>query len=425
MTYQETLTYLYEQLPAFQRIGGAAYKADLKNITQLCKLLGNPQKQFPSVHVAGTNGKGSTCHFLASILQEAGYRIGLTTSPHLRSFTERIRINGQEIAEESVVAFVEEIQPHLQKVQPSFFEIAVAMAFWYFAQQKVEIAIVEVGLGGRLDSTNIIYPLLSVITAIGYDHQQFLGNTLAEIAAEKAGIIKSEVPVIITEKHPETRPAFEQKAIAEGSTLLFAEDFYEVTYGLSGYFSAKNKITLKNEVYQLGLSGQYQEKNLGGVLKAIDILQAQFPVEATHIQAGLAKVVQNTGIKGRWQLLQERPTVVCDTAHNEAALKVVMQQIKQHAYQQLHLVMGFMKDKAVDKLLDLLPKQAHYYLCQPALQRALSVEALLQKATERGLRATTHQSVVEAIQAAQEAAQPDDFIYIGGSTFVVAEIPNL
>ncbi|MEM9982405.1 MAG: cyanophycin synthetase, partial [Bacteroidota bacterium] len=253
----------------------------------------------------------------------------------------------------------------------------------------------------------------------------FLGNTLAEIAAEKAGIIKPEVPVIITEKHPETRPAFQQKAIAEGSTLLFAEDFYEVTYGLSGYFNVKNKITLKSEVYQLGLSGRYQEKNLGGVLAAIDILQAQFPVEATHIQTGLAKVVQNTSIKGRWQLLQERPTVICDTAHNEAALKVVMQQIKQYAYQQLHLVLGFMKDKAVDELLDLLPKQAHYYLCQPALERALSTEALLQKATERGLQATTYQSVAEAIKAAQEAAQPDDFIYIGGSTFVVAEIPNL
>jgi len=405
MTYPETLDYLFSQLPMYQRVGQAAYKADLKSTLELCALLGHPENQFPSIHLAGTNGKGSTAHMLASIFQEAGYKTGLYTSPHLRDFRERIRINGQMISKESVATFVDAYRNDFESIGLSFFEWTVGLAFHVFAQEKVDIAIVETGMGGRLDSTNVVTPLLSIITNIGHDHQQFLGDTLGAIAGEKAGIIKKGIPVIIGERHPETQPVFEAMASAQAAPLHFAEDI-ETTPEVA-----------------LPLLGVYQKKNLRTVFKSLEVLQeSDFMLPFEAVIKGLENVVLNTGLLGRWQQLATRPLTICDTAHNLEGLTEVMQQLLATPHQQLHIVLGLVNDKTPSTILQLFPKQAHYYFCQAQIPRAMESAELQKHASEVGLLGELHSSVREALNAAQDKATNDDIIFVGGSTFVVAEV---
>lgn len=422
MNYTETLTYLYQNLPMFQRVGITAFKKDLTNTIRLCEVLGNPHLKFKSIHVAGTNGKGSTSHMLAAILQSAGYKTGLYTSPHLKEFTERIRINGQEVSREFVVDFVSRIRPAIETIQPSFFEITVAMAFDYFAQQNVDVAVIETGLGGRLDSTNVVYPILSVITNISYDHMDLLGNTLVEIAGEKAGIIKSGVPVVISERQPEVEDIFINKSKENSSFIVFATDKYKVKKIKSGFIVRSEESEKK---YQLDLAGGYQQKNLSGVFAAIDQLRNQFNLSDEAVSIGLANTMNLTGLKGRWQKLSDRPLTICDTGHNEAGIREILEQIKEIKFGQLHWVWGMVKDKDVSKILTLLPKDAHYYFCQASIPRAMPVEVLYEKARAAGLNGTMIRDVNEALQRAHQSSQPDDLILIGGSTFVVAELNEL
>lgn len=427
MTYTETVAYLYEQLPVFQRIGGAAYKPGFKNIEALCALLGNPHTKFPCLHVAGTNGKGSSSHSLAAILQTAGYKTGLYTSPHLKDFSERIRINGLPITQEAVIAFVTTHQASIEAINPSFFEITVAMAFDYFAQQKVDIAVIEVGMGGRLDSTNIITPLVSLITNIGYDHQAFLGNTLPEIAGEKAGIIKPQVPIVISEYDAETAPVFINKANSVNAPLYFAQDAFQVTLKGQTIEYQNNKIT-PSTPYSLvpQLKGHYQQKNIGGVLAVISILQKQgWNIATEHIQEGLENVVTYTGLKGRWQIIQTLPTVVCDTGHNEAGVREVVAQIKTTQYDTLYLILGFSADKDLHKMLPLYPSQASFQFCAYKAMRSMSVGELLETASTLGIAGKAHSDVNAALKHCLAIATPQDLIVIGGSTFVVAEVENL
>jgi dihydrofolate synthase / folylpolyglutamate synthase len=428
MTYDETLAYLYEQLPMFQRVGASAYRASLDNIIALCGALGNPQFRFPSIHVAGTNGKGSTSHTLAAILQAEGYKTGLYTSPHLKSFRERIKINKDEVSEAFVVSFVERIRTAMEHIQPSFFEITVAMAFEYFSQEKVDIAVIEVGMGGRLDATNVIMPLVSVITNISFDHQQFLGDTLPKIAFEKAGIIKTHIPVVISEKQAETTPVFEQVAQNENSPLYFAQEEYSVNIVDEERFILnieKNNIPFLEKI-QPALKGKYQTKNLFGILKAIDLLKEKgWEISNESIRKGIENVISLNGLKGRWQILQYNPLVICDTAHNEAGISEVIHQIKNTPHRALHLVIGFTQDKDVRKVLNLFPRQAKYYFCQYDAPRALKVENLQEYAQELGFQGIAFASVNLALSAAKENAKPEDLIFVGGSTFIVAEIENL
>ena len=403
MTYQETTTWLFNQLPMFQMQGASAYKKDLTNTLLLVKHLQHPETKFKSIHVAGTNGKGSTSSMLASILQEAGYRVGLYTSPHLKDFRERIRINGEMISEDFVVDFVAQNKSFFEANQLSFFEMTVGLAFDYFAKEQVDVAVVEVGMGGRLDSTNVISPLVSVITNIGFDHTQFLGDTLPKIAAEKAGIIKSNVPVVIGEYSEETKPVFIAKAKSENAQIYFAQDNSEVTY-------------------ECALLGDYQVHNKKTVLQAIELLQSQFNIEENHIKLGLKNVVQNSGLLGRWQILKQKPFTVCDTAHNSHGLKIVLNQIQKHHFEILHIVLGVVNDKDLDSILPLFPKNANYYFCKPNVPRGLEPQILQKKATEFGLSGEVFNSVSEAYDEAVNSAKDSDFIYIGGSTFVVAEI---
>lgn len=428
-TYQEAVEYLYANLPMFQRVGAVAYKKDLTNTLALCEALGNPQNTFKSVHVAGTNGKGSTSHMLASILQEAGYKTGLYTSPHLKDYTERIRINGATISQDFVIRFLNKIQPVIQTIQPSFFEITVAMAFDYFAEEGVDIAVIEVGLGGRLDSTNIIKPEVSVITNIGWDHMEMLGDTLPKIAFEKAGIIKQNVPVVISQRQAETIEVFEHKAELEDTTLCYAEDFYKVSWNsitpFEGFTAHWNgEVFFECKHFPLG--GLYQQWNIQGVLMTAEILQEQgfvLPVEA--IQAGIEKVVINTGLKGRWQKLQDSPLMICDTGHNKDGIEQVLHQLKTTPYETLHIVMGMVKEKDAFSVLKLLPTNAKYYFCQAKIPRAESAEVLAAKAREVGLVGVVIKDVNEAIEEAKRKASQNDLIFIGGSTFVVAEIEQL
>jgi dihydrofolate synthase/folylpolyglutamate synthase len=430
MDYQQAIDYLYQRLPMFHRIGKAAYKADLHNTIALCKYLGNPQHHFHSVHVAGTNGKGSTSHLLAAILQAAGYKTGLYTSPHLKSFTERIRINGREISQDSVAHFVEQHQAFIEHLQPSFFELTVGMAFDEFASRQVDVAIIEVGLGGRLDSTNIILPRLSVITNISFDHQDILGDTLPQIAAEKAGIIKPNKPVVISENQPETAQVFIEKARQENAPVYFATDTFSIknTSRTDEYMWVnvwrKGKIYLKD--LACGLTGEYQLKNLAGVFEAVEQLQQLgYHLPESAIREGIAQVSTLTGLKGRWQKLQTYPLIICDTGHNEAGIREVVANIRRQQFDKLYIVLGMVKDKDLSHILPLFPQDACYFFCKANIPRALHAHLLQEQAQNFGLSGESIPNVNQAIQAAKAKATPDDMIFIGGSTFVVAEIEEL
>lgn len=430
MTYPETIDYLYQLLPVFHRIGKKAFKANLDNTIALCEHLDNPQKKFKSIHIAGTNGKGSSSHFIASILQSAGYKTGLYTSPHLKSFTERIRINGEPIPEESVIQFVEANRVFIEDVKPSFFELTVGMAFEYFAKEQVDFAIIEVGLGGRLDSTNVITPELSLITNISFDHTDILGDTLAKIASEKAGIIKSQVPVIISEKNTETESVFINKASEENSPIYFAEDFYVVSESKvnKGLLELKilDKTTNTTQILNSQLTGSYQIKNILGVLCAIQILNEKgFSISQKDILNGVSNVISQTSLKGRWQLLSTNPTIICDTAHNVSGIKEILQNIASINFENLWFVLGFVSDKDIDGILSLLPKKANYIFCQSGTPRALDAEVLKLKASNFSLSGIVIRDINDAIDFAKDKAQKSDLVYVGGSTFVVAEIENL
>ena len=429
MNYQETLDYLFNALPMFQRVGASAYKADLTNTIALCIHLGNPQEQFKSIHVAGTNGKGSTSHSLASIFQAAGYKTGLYTSPHLKSFTERIRINGEEINKEDVVQFVATHKGFLDQLQPSFFEMTVGLAFWYFAKEEVDIAIIEVGMGGRLDSTNVISPELCVITNIGFDHTQFLGDTLPQIAGEKAGIIKEAVPVVVSHTQKEIQSVFLQKAASMQANLVFADQRWEVRKIREAAFrKASYTVKVGKEIFDLefDLQGDYQRFNLPGILESVEQLRQQgWKLTKQALQLGLAHVSEYTGLKGRWQILQTQPLTIADTGHNEAGILEVVNQLKNYTYSQLWMVIGMVNDKDISKVLELLPSDATYIFCQANLPRAMDAELLASKALEKGLSGQVIPKVTEAIEFARKNAGADDLIFIGGSTFVVAEIEDL
>jgi dihydrofolate synthase/folylpolyglutamate synthase len=401
MTYQQTLDWMFTQLPMYQREGKTAFKKELTNILAFSAALNFPERKFKSIHVGGTNGKGSTSHMLASILQEAGYKVGLYTSPHLKSFTERIRINGSEIPKRKVTSFIKKHTNFLTKQKLSFFEMTVGLAFDYFANEKVDIAIIEVGLGGRLDSTNIITPEVAVITNIGLDHTEFLGNTLPEIAFEKAGIIKNNIPVIIGEKQPEVLPVFLEKAKQCNSKI----------------YVASNDV----KSYASDLLGDYQKSNTKTAVAAIQQLQG-FTVSEKNISEGLLHVVKNTNLKGRWQVLQENPKVICDTAHNKEGLSIVLNQLKKEQYKKLHIVLGVVLDKNLAAILPMFPKEANYYFCKPNIPRGLSEAILQEKALNFDLIGEKYSSVKEAFKSALLNANQEDTIYVGGSTFVVAEI---
>ena len=427
MNYTETLAYLFSQLPMYQRLGATAFKKDLTNTLALCELLDNPQHKFKSIHIAGTNGKGSVSHMLASVFQAAGYKVGLYTSPHLKDFRERIKMNGEMISEDSVIDFVENFKSDFERIKPSFFEMTVALAFDHFAKNEVDIAIIETGLGGRLDSTNIITPELSVITNIGYDHQQFLGDTLPEIAGEKAGIIKPNVSVIVGEFQQEVAEVFEGKARQTNSRLRFANREWETrTQQLED-----DKLLLHLRHYdgmelevESQLSGPHQAKNLITALEATRTLSdAGWNVTREHFKAGIKSVVTNTGLKGRWQVLGRDPLIIADTGHNREGIEPnIKRLLSNRKPEQLHFVWGMVNDKDVSKTLLMLPKEASYYFCKPDVPRGLDVSFLEEKANELGLQHAPFSSVSEALEAAKQLAKPDHIIYVGGSTFVVAEV---
>lgn len=414
----------------FQRVGAAAYKANLDNTSAICKLLHNPENKFRSIHIAGTNGKGSTSHLLASVLQSAGLKVGLYTSPHLKDFRERIKINGVMIPEKNVVAFVEKYKNDFEMVQPSFFEMTVGLAFDYFANEKVDIAVIEVGLGGRLDSTNVIKPLVSVITNISMDHTVLLGNTQEQIAIEKAGIIKEGVPVVIGETQPESAVVFIETAQRHHSKIIFADQNYSVKNArhvkeeklyLSLDIEKNGKLIIEN--LETELLGMYQKKNVITVLATIEELNnAGLSLDQKIIREGIKKVIRNTGLSGRWQILSENPLTIADTGHNEAGIKEVLNQLSYTKYNQLHFVLGMVSDKDISTVLKLLPENAIYYFCQAKIPRALDVHQLSELASTFGLKGTVHNSVGEALNAAKEKAKDNDLVFIGGSTFTVAEV---
>lgn len=404
INYQETIQWLYAQLPMYQRVGQAAYKADLTATIRLAEYLDNPQQSFKSVHVAGTNGKGSTSHMLASVFQEAGYKTGLYTSPHLKDFRERIKINGQMVPEQYVTSFIKKHRLFFETNKLSFFEMTVGLAFDYFKSEKVDIAIVEVGMGGRLDSTNIITPEVSVITNIGLDHTRFLGNSIEAIAGEKAGIIKNEVPVVIGETHPNTIPVFDRIANERNAPITWAEDF-----DVTGLHS--------------DLTGNYQQKNIRTVVATLQVLKARgWKISSENVKRGMANTVGNTGLLGRWQLLGQAPKIICDTAHNKEGLQLVMEQLMGEHFEKLHIVFGVVEDKNLEAVLPLLPTAAHYYYCKPNIPRGMDASLLRSRALVYGLLGEEYISVAEAYKAALLAATPEDLVFVGGSTFVVAEV---
>lgn len=404
MNYQDTVSWMFQQLPMYQNQGKTAFKKDLTNTLIFAEHLSHPERNFKSVHVAGTNGKGSTSHGLASVLQEAGYKVGLYTSPHLKDYRERIKINGKEVSEAFVIEFIKQNTAFLEQHRLSFFEMSVGMAFAYFAEKHVDIAIIEVGLGGRLDSTNIITPEVSVITNIGLDHVQFLGNTLELIAKEKAGIIKPNIPVVVGETQPETETVFRSTAIQNNAAIYFADQLIKSDYASD-------------------LKGAYQKHNMKTVLQTLIILnQNQFSVSEENIQNGLSKIVKNTGLLGRWQVLAENPKTVCDTAHNKEGLIYTFKQIQTETFEHLHVVFGVVNDKDISAILPILPKDAQYYFCKPNVPRGLDAELLKSKFLENGFKGEAFESVTLALAAARRNASKTDFIYIGGSTFVVAEV---
>ncbi|MDG1729136.1 MAG: bifunctional folylpolyglutamate synthase/dihydrofolate synthase [Algibacter sp.] len=404
MTYQDTLYWMFSQLPMYQKQGKTAFKKDLSNTLNLAAHLNNPEKKFKSVHVAGTNGKGSTSHMLASVLQEAGFKVGLYTSPHLKDFRERIKINGEVVSKQFVMGFIKRNKAFFEANNLSFFEMTVGMAFDYFAKQNVDIAVIEVGLGGRLDSTNIITPVVSVITNIGLDHTQFLGDTLELIAGEKAGIIKPNIPVVIGETQKETTTVFKNLAKKNHSEIVFADK-------------------LVKEMYVSDLKGSYQSKNIKTVVQTIMELQKKgFNMSEKNLKKGLLKVVKNTGLLGRWQVLNQHPKVVCDTGHNREGLIYVMQQLSNEIFESLHIVFGVVNDKDLNSIVDLLPKKATYYFCKPNVSRGLDADELKKVFNVHSLKGEAYNSVNEAYKTALNTAKKEDFIFIGGSTFVVAEI---
>lgn len=424
-SYREAVDYLYQNLPMFQRVGAAALKKDLSNTIALCSALGNPQDRFQSIHIAGTNGKGSTAHMIAAVLQSAGYTTGLYTSPHLKSFTERIRVNGAEMEEDAVTDFVNRVTVLIEDVKPSFFEITVAMAFEYFAAKQVDVAVIEVGLGGRLDSTNVVRPVLSVITNIGMDHKELLGGTRESIALEKAGIIKDGVPVIVSERQPEVEQIFRTVAADKNAPLVFAES--ELTIRKKGTkidIAKGNNLVLAD--VEPGLKGSYQDQNLCGALMALLMLRDRgFDLPDDAIRKGIRDVAILTGLRGRWQQLRERPLVICDTAHNVEGLQRVATQIKEQRYKKLHIVFGMTREKDPDALLELLPAEALYYFCRATIPRAMGPEILGDRAQLKGLTYMVIPDVAEAVCTAIQAAGPDDMVFIGGSTFVVAEVEGI
>jgi dihydrofolate synthase/folylpolyglutamate synthase len=424
MNYTQTLEYLYSRLPMFQRIGSAAYKANLDNTWALMKNLNHPETKFKSIHVAGTNGKGSSSHMLASVLKEAGYKVGLYTSPHLKDFRERIKINGALIPEEYIVRFVEEHKTVFEKIEPSFFEWTVALAFNYFTDEKVDIAIIEVGLGGRLDSTNVILPEVSLITNIGWDHMNLLGDTLDKIAFEKAGIIKAGVPVVISEKQENISYVFSNKANETNASLFFADDYVTVNLKNRSNFIQKIDITTHqlNTELEIDLPGTYQLNNIKGVIKTILILQEKgWKIDLPAIKNGIRNVKKLTGLMGRWQVLGEKPLIICDTGHNKEGVLQVLENIKLTPYRQLHFVLGMVNDKDISGVLNLLPKNAYYYFCKPNIPRGLESDELMKQAIGIGLNGEDCKDVESAVKTAKSNASKDDLIFIGGSTFVVAD----
>ncbi|NCB67907.1 MAG: bifunctional folylpolyglutamate synthase/dihydrofolate synthase [Bacteroidia bacterium] len=420
-TYSEALQYLYDRLPVFHHIGGAAYKPGLDNTIKLLNAFDNPQQKFKCIHIAGTNGKGSVSNMLSAVFQSAGYKTGLYTSPHLVDFGERIRVDGQMIAQNYVIEFVKKHQSVFDEIQPSFFEATMAMAFCYFADKQVDIAIIETGLGGRLDSTNIVIPLLSVITNISFDHVAFLGDTLEKIAFEKAGIIKTGIPVIVGEWLPETKPVFEKTASEKNAPIYFAEETFDK------YYIENQKFVIESSIGKIvsDLSGKYQLRNLSTVLKSLEVFRANysndFTIDNKKILHGLENVCTLTGLQGRWQTLQSKPKVITDTGHNEAGIAFVCEQLQQQNFETLRIVIGFANDKDISKILKLLPANAKYYFTQANVQRAMEADKLAEKALSVGLNGAYHNSVKESVKAAINEAAPEDLIFIGGSNFVVGE----
>ena len=437
MTYQQTLEYLFNSLPMYHRIGQAAYKADITNTVHLMAHLGNPEKKFRSIHVAGTNGKGSVSHMLASVLMQAGYKVGLYTSPHLVDFRERIRINGQMIPQERVTHFVEQHRDYMQTLQLSFFEMTVGLAFDYFASEQVDVAVVEVGMGGRLDSTNVITPDLCIITNIGFDHTQFLGNTLPKIAAEKAGIIKQHVPVVIGETHPETKPVFEQRAAELQAPIYFAADHYRIipidepspssdTLAFPNLkFSILNsQFSTFNSQFTCPLTGSYQLKNLATLFQALELLPTVgYNIAEQHVRDGIARVVEDTGLHGRWEKMDEKPLTICETAHNADGVAAMLHKLSEIPYSHLHIIYGCVNDKDFRSILHMLPhERTTYYYSQPSVPRALPVDQLTEAAKELGMPGESFPYVGDAIISARRAADPShDLVLVTGSIFLVAD----
>ncbi len=435
MSYQDTIDYLYSRLPMFSRIGAAAIKNNLDNTLSICEFLGNPEKKFKTIHIAGTNGKGSTSHMLASIFQEAGYKTGLYTSPHLYDFRERIKVNGQMCSQDFVIEFTNRLKKKIDEIDPSFFELTVGMAFEYFAQQKCDIAIIETGLGGRLDSTNVISPELSIITNIGWDHMALLGSTLAEIAGEKAGIIKTDTPIIIGEALEETKPIFNNKAKEQNASLYFAEEYldnisFQNNWQTAQFEFVQKKIHLldapiftKTFTIESDLPGKYQAKNLKSVLVATQLLSDMgWKLKSAQIKKGILQTKANTGLMGRWETLSQNPRVVLDVAHNEHGIKAMLDQLSSMSYEALHIITGMVKDKDVDAVLTLLPTKAQYYFTQSHIPRALAASELQLKAAKFRLEGNLFENVNDAIEVAKKNANNKDLILVIGSVFLVAEV---
>lgn len=432
MTYQQAIDYLLGQLPFYQRIGPAAYKANLDNTISLSNYFGQPEKNIRHIHVAGTNGKGSVCHMIASVLQEHGFKTGLATSPHLKDYRERIRVNGKKIPREYVKRFVSEHIDFFKTLQASFFEISIALTFKYFSDEKVDIAVIETGLGGRLDSTNIIQPMLSVITNIGLDHTSLLGNTLEKIAKEKAGIIKANTPVVIGRDQEAIRHVFEGVAAEKNAEMIVAPSKYAVLNSNNsgpGSKAGKRLFILENtrgekKSYVTDLLGDYQAENLVTTITALDVLaeKAFIKLDERSLLKGLSAVTMNTGLTGRWQILRQNPRVICDTAHNADGVAAVVTQLSVQSYCHLRMVFGMVKDKDIDLILALLPKEAQYYFCEPQVPRKLAVKELEGYAHHHGLKGCAYLTVQEALVAAMREAGNNDLIFVGGSTFVVAEV---
>lgn len=427
MNYEETLEYLFHKLPMFSRIGAAAFKKDLTNTLALCEALGNPEKRFITIHIAGTNGKGSVSHMLAAVLQSAGYKTGLYTSPHLKDFRERIKVNGELCSEQFIIDFTEKIQPQIDQLEPSFFEITVAMAFDWFAQQQVDVAVIETGLGGRLDSTNVITPALSIITNIGYDHMNMLGDTLPLIAGEKAGIIKPGITAIIGEALAETTPVFEQTAASKQAPLLWAQQLNTVTDWQYEHhhlvLTVEHKTSGERKSYTLDLPGVYQRKNVLSVLAAVEQLRLQgWTIPETALQHALQHVKKLTGLHGRWELVQQHPAVILDVCHNEDGIRQLIQQLELATYNELHLVFGMVKDKDISKVLSLLPVTAHYYFTRAQIERALPENELAERAAVYGLKGHTWPDVNTALAQAKQHAHDQDLIVVCGSVFLVGEV---